>query len=48
LLPLAETLGMTIDQLALRIGLLAVSILPVVLILTTYLIKKQHKKDLKN
>ena len=48
LLPLAETLGMTIDQLALRIGLLAVSILPIVLILTTYLIKKQHKKDLKN
>lgn len=47
-LPLAETFGMTIDQLALRIGLLAVSILPIVLILTTYLIKKQHKKDLKN
>ena len=48
LLPLAQTFGMTIDQLALRIGLLAVSILPIVLILTTYLIKKQHKKDLKN
>ncbi len=46
--PIAETLNMTIDQLALRIGLLAVSILPVVLILTTYLIKKQHKKSEKN
>ena len=47
-IPLSQTLNMTIDQLGLRIGLLAVSILPVVMILTTYLIKKQHKKDVKN
>ncbi len=42
----STTLGITIEQLGLRLGLLFVSILPVVMILTTYLIKKQHKKEI--
>ena len=45
LTPLAQTLNISLEQLGLRIGLLTVSIFPIALILTTYLIKKSHNKS---